>query len=198
MPRYTSTIRKNEIVQSARELIINKGIKAVTIKNIAAKNKITEGAIYRHFKSKRAILQMLVEDFESNLMKAIDCAIRDGDDPIETLKNIMIVHLKYTEERKSELFVITAASVHFDDRELRQNILDVIERYKSRIKIILLKAQKENLLRNKIDLDSVSLTFFGLIQITAIQYALTNYTVAPITKFNTLWEIFIKGIVRLS
>jgi hypothetical protein len=35
-----------------------------------------------------------------------------------------------------------------------------------------------------------------LIQITAIQYALTNYTVAPVTKFHTLWEIFLKGIVK--
>jgi AcrR family transcriptional regulator len=196
MPRHRTSVRKGEIVRSARELMIHQGVKAVTIRNIAAKNKITEGAIYRHFKSKRAILQLMIEDFENNLMKAIDSTIKDDRDPIGALKNIMIVHLKFTEQRRSELFAITAASVHFDDKVLRKNILDVIERYKSRIKTILQKAQKEKLIRDSIDLDSVSLTFFGLIQITAIQYALTNYTVAPITKFNTLWEIFLKGIVK--
>ncbi len=195
MARHKSAIRKGKIVQSARELIISRGVNAVTIRNIAKKNKITEGAIYRHFKSKRAILQLLIEDFEKNLMKAIDSTIQNDKSPIALLKDIMHVHLKYTEDRKSELFAITAASVHFDDKVLRQSILDVIERYKSRIKAILRKAQSRSLIRKKIDLDSVSLTFFGLVQITAIQYALTNYTVAPMTKFNTLWEIFLKGIV---
>lgn len=193
--RHATAFRKSEIAQSARELMIHHGIKAVTIRNLAKKSNITEGAVYRHFKSKRAILQLMIDDFEGNLMKAIDSAIKNDKDPIDTLKKIMHVHLKYTEDRKSELFAITAASVHFDDKILRQNILDVIERYKGRINAILREAQKEKLIRSNIDIDSVSLTFFGLIQITAIQYALTGYTVAPITKFNTLWEIFLKGIV---
>ncbi len=196
MARHKTAIRQSEIVQSARELIMHRGVNAVTIRNIAAKNRITEGAIYRHFKSKRAILQLLIEDFETNLMKAIDSTIKSDEDSIQVLKNIMYVHLKYTEERKSELFAITAASVHFDDKILRKNILDVIERYKGRIKAILRNAQTEKLIRDNIDLDSVSLTFFGLVQITAIQYALTNYTVAPMTKFNTLWDIFLNGIVK--
>jgi AcrR family transcriptional regulator len=196
MARHKTAVRQSEIVQSARELIMHRGVNAVTIRNIAAKNKITEGAIYRHFKSKRAILQLLIEDFETNLMKAIDSTIKSDEGSIQVLKNIMYVHLKYTEERKSELFAITAASVHFDDKILRKNILDVIERYKGRIKAILRNAQTEKLIRDNIDLDSVSLTFFGLVQITAIQYALTNYTVAPMTKFNTLWDIFLNGIVK--
>jgi len=196
MARHKTAVRQSEIVQSARELIMHRGVNAVTIRNIAAKNRITEGAIYKHFKSKRAILQLLIEDFEKNLMKAIESTIINDDDPVKMLKDIMHVHLKYTEERKSELFAITAASVHFDDKVLRQNILDVIERYKSRVKVILRKAQNANLIRSNLDIDSVSLTFFGLVQITAIQYALTNYTVAPITKFNALWDIFLNGIVK--
>ena len=196
MARHRTEVRQHEIVASARELIISQGVAAVTIRNIAKKSKISEGAIYKHFKSKRDILLMLIEDFESNLTEAIDLATTGCEDPIEILKNIMLVHLKYTEERRSELFVITAASVHFDDALLRKRILEVIENYKTGIKSILIEAGKSGKIRPDIDIDQVSLTFFGLIQISAIQFALTNYTASPVKKFETLWDIFLRGVLK--
>ena len=108
----------------------------------------------------------------------------------------MKTHMVFTEEKKGLLFAITAESIHFNDDVLRRRILEVIEEYKTRIKMILQEAKKQGLLHENINLDSVSLTFFGLIQAAIVQYALTNYTVPPIKKFNPLWNIFLKGIKR--
>ncbi len=195
MPRHETAIRKSEIVKSARELIMHEGIKAVTIRNIAEKNRITEGAIYKHFKDKRSILLLLIEEFEANLLAAINSAIDKNKSPIEILKNIMMVHLKFTENRKAELFALTAASVHFDDSLLRKKILDVIEHYKARIQSILIEAKKKHLIRKEIDIDAASLGFFGLIQISSIQFALSGFKVPPIKKFAHLWDMFLNGIL---
>lgn len=196
MKRKTSQERRKEIIDAARELIIREGVQGVTIKNISKKNRISEPAIYRHFKNKRAILVGLIESFESNLMMAIDEPIRYHKNPLDRLREIMKTHLIFTEKKRGILFAITAESIHFNDDFLRRKILEVIEKYKIRIKDILYEAKKEGFLREKINLDAVSLAFFGLIQTATIQFALTNYTVPPITKFQTLWNVFIKGIEK--
>jgi len=196
MKRKTSQERKKEIIDAARELIIREGVQGVTIKNISKKNRISEPAVYRHFKNKRAILLGLIESFESNLMMAIDEPIRYHKNPLDRLREIMKTHLIFTEKKRGVLFAITAESIHFNDDFLRRKILEVIEEYKIRIKDILQEAKRQGLLREEINLDAVSLAFFGLIQTAIIQFALTNYTVPPITKFQTLWNVFIRGIEK--
>lgn len=194
MRRKTSEERKREIIGIAKELMIREGVQSLTIKNISKKNGISEPAIYRHFKNKRAILVALIDNFEHNLMEAIDKPIRYHKNPLDRLREIMKVHMFFTEKRKGTLFAITAESIHFNDDFLRRKILKVIDEYKMRIKDILYQAKKEGLIREDINLDAVSLTFFGLIQTAIVQFALTNYSVPPINKFQTLWNVFIRGI----
>jgi len=196
MPRKNSVERKIDIVNSARDLIIGEGVQSLTIKNISKKNKISEAAIYRHFKNKQAILVAIIDNFEHNLMKAIDEPIKYYENPLKRLEELMRVHMIFTEKKKGILFAITAESVHFNDDFLRRKVLGVIEAYKIKIKKILFEARKKGLIRKDIDLNAASLTFFGLIQAAIVQFALTNYTVPPITKFQTLWNVFLKGIKK--
>ena len=196
MPRKNSVERKIDIVNSARDLIIGEGVQSLTIKNIAKKNKISEAAIYRHFKNKQAILVAIIDNFEHNLMEAIDQPIKYYENPLKRLEELMRVHMIFTEKKKGILFAITAESIHFNDDFLRRKVLGVIEAYKIKIKKILFEARKKGLIRKDIDLNAASLTFFGLIQAAIVQFALTNYTVPPITKFQTLWNIFLKGIKK--
>lgn len=43
------TPRQTEIIDKAIQLIDQKGIQGLTIKNLARETGVTEGAIYRHF-----------------------------------------------------------------------------------------------------------------------------------------------------
>jgi len=196
MERKPTEIRKAEIVQGAWELIMDEGVHGLTIKNICRKNNITEAAVYRHFTDKHAILMALIDSFEESLMKALDNPIRNYRNPLQRLKEVMRTHMVFTEEKKGILFAVTAESIHFNDSALRQRILDVINTYRDRIKEILKDAKNEGLLREDTNLDAASLTFFGLIQAAIVQYALTGYTVPPISKFNTLWDIFLRGVQK--
>jgi len=196
MKRKNSVERRKEIIDAARQLIMREGVQGVTIKNISRKNRISEPAIYRHFENKRAILVGVIENFEGNLMAAIEKPIQRHGNPLDRLREIMRTHLIFTEKKRGMLFAITAESIHFNDDFLRRRILQVIEKYKGRIKNILNEAKREGFLREDINLDVAALAFFGLIQTAIIQFALTNYTVPPITKFQTLWNVFIKGIEK--
>lgn len=192
--RKKTEIRKQEIVSIAWELVSKQGAGAVTIKNIASKAGISEAAVYRHFKDKSSILTALVDSFEEYLLGSIDHPLKNYKNPLVKLREIMRAHLDITEQKQRIMFALTAESLHFNDDHMRKKILGVIEKYKSRIKGILQEAKDAGLVRKDINLDGVSLIFFGMIEAAVIQYALSNYTVKPTTKFNTTWKIFLNGI----
>ena len=60
--------RREQIVNAARKLVIKCGSENVTVRRIAQEVGVSEAAIYRHFKSKRDILYLLVESIEINLI----------------------------------------------------------------------------------------------------------------------------------
>ncbi|MFN3531289.1 MAG: TetR/AcrR family transcriptional regulator [Candidatus Brocadia sp.] len=91
--RKSTAIRKQQIVDIIRSIISSKGIEHVTISEIAGKIGATKGAIYRHFKSKRDILSLLIDNIEETLMEALDNAMVEKD-PIQNLKNFNFVPQK--------------------------------------------------------------------------------------------------------
>lgn len=196
MQRKSSSQRKTEIIHSAAELLISRGLQSLTIKNLAQKNKISESAIYRHFQDKQAILIGLIDQFEHDLLQAIDRPIKRYKNPIEQLREIMRTHIVFAQDKKSLLFALTSAAMHLRDDFLRKRILGTTDKYKSKIDEILIRAKKQDLLRDDINVGMASFAFFGLIRSASAHFALTNYTSPPINKFSTLWTIYLHGIEK--
>ena len=61
MARQSTSERQHQIIEATQSLITSKGMEFVTIDAIAEKVGLTEGAIYKHFRSKRAILTLLID-----------------------------------------------------------------------------------------------------------------------------------------
>lgn len=55
---------KENIMQTALVLFANRGYEAVSVADIASELDLTKGALYRHYKSKRDILDSIVERIE--------------------------------------------------------------------------------------------------------------------------------------
>ncbi|MDQ7798150.1 MAG: TetR/AcrR family transcriptional regulator [Candidatus Edwardsbacteria bacterium] len=192
--RKPTETRKKEIVATAQKFMMERGVYAITLKNIACLNGISEAAVYRHFKSKRDILAAIIDDVEVKMMEAFDQAVVRDSDPFKKLKDIMRSHLIFTEKRKGGLFVITSECIHLNDDQLRKKILKVIDNYTNRIGGLLNEARSRGLVQPEMGIKDASLMFYGLIQTAATDFALRNYDVPPISKFEHLWRFFCNGI----
>ena len=80
------TERQKEIIQVSLDLISEKGIQGLTIKNIASKIGTSEPAIYRHYENKIHILLSILDSFrdfsqfafKEELSKEIDSVDKEG------------------------------------------------------------------------------------------------------------------------
>lgn len=82
--------RKEQITLSAIELIDELGIDGLSIRELAKKENVTEGALYRHFKSKNDIIIEAIRyysHFDINIMNTINKNKLDSKSAITFLIN---------------------------------------------------------------------------------------------------------------
>ena len=68
MEQGSRTACQSRIIDSARRIIFSKGIESLTTREIAKDLQLTNGSLYRHFKNKKEIISILIDDIEETLL----------------------------------------------------------------------------------------------------------------------------------
>lgn len=191
--RKRSKIRRQQIIDIIRNIISSKGIEHVTISEIASRIGTSKTAIYRHFKSKRDILSLLIDNIEETLMKALNEAMI-SEDPIQNLKNVLLAHLTYARDRRETSFIVIMGAMQFSDPLIRQKISKLIQKYLQKIQKILSVAIKLGLVKNDINPRISAIAFLGLIQSTVTVWSYKNFNFVPKKVHAPLWSIYKQGI----
>jgi AcrR family transcriptional regulator len=191
--RQNTLVRREQIIEASRRLIIKYGSEHVTVRRIAAEIGISEGALYRHFKSKKEVLLFLIRHIEENLIG--DLRKRSPTKNIlGTLEDTLRNHLSSMEQRKGMSFLVIAEIISLGDKELNKRVLEVLTKYISNIKKLLLEGIKTGEIRKDIDPEMVATSFFGTMQGLTTVWALSNYHFVLEKRFNALWDIFQQAI----
>lgn len=191
--RKSTNIRRQQIVDIIRRIISTKGIEYVTLSEIAKRTGTTRGAIYRHFKSKRDILSLLISNIEETLMEAVDNAIIDKD-PVQSLKNILLAQLILAKNRRKTSFAVMMGAMQFSDIVIRRKILRLIQKYLTKIENLLISAGKLGLIKKNINYNLAAVSFMGLIQSTVTVWSYKNFNYVPQKIHAELWNIYKQGI----
>ena len=191
-----TTIRQQEIVNSARRIIISAGMERLTVREIAADLKITDGALYRHFKSKKEILNLLIDDIEKTLLATINEAAQKSDDPLQKLEDIFLSHLSYVEQRKGVSFIVINKTLSLKDKSLQRRMFGVVNKYLKTIKSILKEGIARREIRSDIDIESSSIVFFGMVQSIVTVWGLSGYKYSlRKERLDQMFKLYKRGIV---
>jgi AcrR family transcriptional regulator len=192
--RKDTLVRQKEIVLAARKLIVKYGSEHVTVKRMAEEIGVSEGAIYRHFKSKRDVLSFLVDDIENTLIGDIDNSCSGRKMTLVVLESILSEHISDIEQRKGVAFQVIAEIISLGDKKLNKKIFAVINKYNDRIKMILADGVKEGSIRPDIDLDAAAQMFFSMTQGLVNLWALSQYSFKLAEEYKSNWKIFLNAI----
>lgn len=98
--------RKNHILDTARELLLEKGLNATSINQIARRSELSIGAIYFYYKDKEEIFAALQVEGLELLYRAILAAIDKKATPEKKIRSIAQVYLRFSEEHKNYFDII--------------------------------------------------------------------------------------------
>ena len=190
----STSIRKKQIMDAARKLIMRAGSEHVTVRNMAKEVGISEAAIYRHFKSKTEVLSFLADSVADGLLHDIDMAGNVGFTSVDIIDEILRTHLSRIEQRRGLSFLVLAEIISFGDKSLNKKVSDSIQIYVDRLRLLLGDGVRAGLIRKDVDLESAALLLFGMIQGLVNIWALSGYKFDLTEKYSHLWKVYKESI----
>ena len=130
----TTLIRQQEIIKAAGNVIVKYGSEYLTIRRIAKEVGIAEGTIYKHVKSKKEILSLLVDYIGDMLIETIEKSRTTDNNALEILDNIIKQQMAVIAETNGMAFKVIAEIVSLGDSQLNKQVDDIRHRYIDLIK----------------------------------------------------------------
>ncbi len=159
------TDRQNEIIKASLELISQKGIQGLTIKNLSKKIGLSEAAIYRHFKNKTHILSAILDLFEQNLQKIFLEELKKQNSSLVKIRNILLSHFKLFSDNTSLISVICPEDIFKNEPLLKEKIYHIINNNDKFFTEIIKKGQEKSEIRDDIAASHISTIILGALKL---------------------------------
>jgi AcrR family transcriptional regulator len=186
----STSVRKKQIMDAARKLIMRAGSEHVTVRNMAKEVGISEAAIYRHFKSKTESLSFLADSVADGLLHDIDMAGSVGFTSVDIIDEILRAHLSRIEQRRGLSFLVLAEIISFGDKALNKKVSDNIQIYVDRLRLLLADGVRAGLIRQDLHLEAAALLLFGMIQGLVNIWALSGFKFDLADRYSHLWKVY--------
>lgn len=159
------TARQKEITEVALELINEKGIQGLTIKNLAKKIGITEPAIYRHYDSKTDILIAVLDLFKQKTEQLFEKELKNEGKAIDKIEHLFIKHFISFSATPSLVSVIFSEEIFRNEPVLIAKIAEVIDKNDKILTAIIINGQTTGEIRTDIEAEYLSTVIMGTLRL---------------------------------
>ncbi len=168
--------RQIEIIEAATKRIDEHGIQDLTIKTLAADLKLSEAALYRHFKSKNEILLGLLTYFIEEMKGRLDAILSNKDrSPSELLKDLFDSQLKTFVQKPSVVSVIFSESIFQFNKELSSTVSSMMELMQNHVESIVKKGQANGSFNKIVGVSTTTTIIMGGMRITVLKWKLSGH-----------------------
>lgn len=162
MKRKSTEVRQKQIKKAVLEIISKEGLENLSTRNLAKKVGITEGAIFRHFKTKRDIILGIMEDVKFGLMAELRQVALSEENSDKKLFKFLCTHVKYLIKNKGITILLFSEAAHMNDKELKSNLHNILTRQKDLIKKIVKEGIKKGIWSKKIIPQDFAMIYMGI------------------------------------
>ena len=192
--KLNTGIRREQIIQAAMNLIASRGFKGLSVAAIANRIGLVPSAIYRHFKSKDDVLDMILDFIQGKLFANFRRASKETSEPMERLQYILKGHVQTLRENQAIPRIIFSEDVFSGNSKRKNKVYGIINGYLARLNKIIRDGQEKGQIRSDIDSKTVALMFLGTIQPGAILWFLSDGKFDILKHSKKNWNLFREAI----
>jgi len=177
MERKPTKIRQEEIKRAFLEIVDSEGLHNLSTRKLAEKVGVTEGALFRHFKSKRDIVLSIVDSVEQVLMNSLQNIAMSNGSSKERLFKFLCVHVKYLIENSGITMLLFSEAAHSNDPELKARMLNILNLQRQLAKKIIQDGIVSGEWDSSIQVENVAMLYMGIPISLNIELILNPYGV---------------------
>jgi AcrR family transcriptional regulator len=193
--KLNTEVRQEQIVQAAMSLIARKGLRGLSVAAISKNIGLVPSALYRHFKRKDDVLDMILDFIQEKLLTNIRITCEETSEPLERLQSILKRHVETLRDNRAIPRIIFTEDVFTGNQKRRNKVYGIIREYLEGLNEIIREGQRKGHIRSDIDSETVALMFLGMIQPGAILWFLSDGKFNFSEHSEKNWNVF-REVIR--
>lgn len=145
------TTRQKEIITASLNIISQKGLDYLTIATLSKSLKVTEGALYKHFKSKDEIISAVAEYTQQKFTEVIEYITKSSLSGMKKLKEIFIERCRVISTNPEMIMMMNSMSVFAGYQDLSVIIIKSVDAYKKTVMNVIVECQTKKVIDPSID-----------------------------------------------
>jgi len=186
--------RRAATVDAVVELAAEQNPSEITTTAIAKHMGVTQGALFKHFPTKDAILQAVMEFVAERLLSRVDKAARTAPTPIAAIEAIFMSHIEFVVENPGVPRMMFGELQHARLTAPKRMAQTLIRRYGERLHGLIEEGKTAGELSASLDTSAAATLFIGTIQGLVMQSMLAGDVELVRKDAPRVFAIYLRGI----
>ncbi len=188
--------RKAVTVEAVIELAAQRNPSEISTTAIAQHMGVTQGALFKHFPTKDAILEAVMGWVADRLLGRIERAAGEAPNPAAALEAVFMTHVEFVSEHPGVPRMLFGELQRAEVSVPKQMVQMMLRRYGEKLIRILEAGKAQQLFAADLDAEAAALLFVGTIQGLVMQALLAGEVGRIRRDAPRVFAIFLRGITK--
>lgn len=194
--RLPADKRRATTVQAVLDLVAVGNPAEITTGAIADRMQITQGALFRHFETKDAIWQAVIEWVAKRVLTRVDEATRTTKSPLEALQAVFMAHIESHVRRPGVPRIVFGELQRTGDTPTKRMVRTFMGRYVERLQSLIEQAKVQGEIATDVDTKAAATLFVGMVQGLVVQSLVSKKIGIVRANAPEVFAIYLRGIRR--
>lgn len=196
MTRESTEVRQVQIKKAVLEIIANEGLHNLSTRKLANSIGLTEGAIFRHFPTKRDIIKGIMNDVSTDLIGSLKKIVLSLEPSDKKLFAYLCKNVEYLKKNRGITILLFSEATHLGDKELKGKLSLILTEQKIFIKKIVEDGINSGLWNKNINTEDFANLYLGIPITFNIEMILNtdNFVVENFCK--KMYSLLIKTLAK--
>lgn len=189
--------RKLATVEAVIDLASQQNPSDITTAAIAKHMALTQGALFRHFPTKEAVWQAVMEWVSERLLARVDRAIAENPESAGmAMYAVFMTHIEFVVAYPGVPRMLFGELQRAEDTVAKRMVRKLLSSYRQRLTTLIEKGKVEGDIAAEIDTASAAVLFIGTVQGLVMQSLLAGTPRQMLTDAPGAFAIYRRGIER--
>ncbi|MFA7585556.1 MAG: TetR/AcrR family transcriptional regulator [Novosphingobium sp.] len=186
--------RRAATVEAVVDLAAEQNPSDITTTAIAQRMGLTQGALFRHFPTKDAILQAVMSWVSERLLDRVDKAAQGAPSPVAALEAMFMAHIDFVSEHPGVPRMLFGELQRPGETLPKRMAQTLIQHYAERLRGLLETGKAQGELHAGLEPDAAATLFIGTIQGLVMQSMLAGDVTRIRSDAAGVFAIYLRGI----
>jgi TetR/AcrR family transcriptional regulator len=187
--------RKDQILQTLAQMLENPAGEKVTTAALAARIKVSEAALYRHFKGKAEMFEGLIEFIEQTLFALINKITSEEKSGVRQIEGIIAVLLAFAQKNRGMTRVLIGDALVNEDDRLQSRINQLHDRLEAALKQALRFGVSQKEIAQEVDVAAQANLIISFVTGRWHQFAKSGFKRDPAELWPKQWRQLMEGVI---